>query len=69
MTSVKYKEKILQDALPLHIRELENNSGGQIPIVVETTILLECAEKFEACFCSVDHSQSLAALVASFFHT
>jgi len=35
MTGVKYKEKILQDALPLHIRQFENNSGGQVPVVVE----------------------------------
>ena len=35
MTGVKYKEKILQDALPLHIRQFENNSGGRVPVVVE----------------------------------
>jgi len=34
MTGVRYK-KILQDALPLHIRQFENNSGGQAPVVVE----------------------------------
>jgi hypothetical protein len=34
MTGVKYKEKILQDALPLYIREFENSSGGQIPVAV-----------------------------------
>jgi hypothetical protein len=38
MTRVKYKEKIPQGALPLHIREFENDSGGQIPIVVEDNV-------------------------------
>jgi hypothetical protein len=32
---VKYKEKILQDALSLHIKQFGNNSGGLVPVVVE----------------------------------
>jgi len=55
MTGLEYKEKILQDDLPLHIREFENNSGGQIPTVMEDNASV-CREV-------------LAALIAYFIHT
>jgi len=38
MTGVKYKEKILQDALPLHIIQYDNNLGGQVPVMVEDNV-------------------------------